>query len=42
MVNRSGKTAEALPAGVELLNGDVADLAFASHAAAGQPCSTTP
>lgn len=35
MVNRSGKTAEPLPAGVELLSGDVADPAFAIHAAAG-------
>lgn len=35
MVNRSGKTAEALPAGVELLRGDVADPAFAIRAAAG-------
>lgn len=35
MVNRSGKTAEPLPAGVELLSGNVAEPAFAVKAAAG-------
>lgn len=35
LVNRSGKTKEALPAGVELLRGDVADKRFAIKAAAG-------
>ncbi|MEZ4622286.1 MAG: NAD-dependent epimerase/dehydratase family protein [Caldilineaceae bacterium] len=35
MVNRSGKTDEPLPAGVELINGDVAEQAFAIKAAEG-------
>jgi nucleoside-diphosphate-sugar epimerase len=35
MVNRSGKTSEPLPSGVEVMAGNVADPAFASHAAAG-------
>lgn len=35
MVNRSGKTEEPIPVGVELINGDVADPSFASKAAAG-------
>jgi nucleoside-diphosphate-sugar epimerase len=35
MVNRSGKTAEPLPAGVELVNGDAADHTFAIKVAAG-------
>ncbi len=35
MVNRSGKTTEPLPTGVELINGDVAEHTFASQAAQG-------
>lgn len=35
MVNRSGRTSEPLPAGVELTHGDASDLSFAMQAAAG-------
>lgn len=35
MVNRSGKTSEPLPDGVELVNGDATDKAFAARAAEG-------
>jgi nucleoside-diphosphate-sugar epimerase len=35
MVNRSGKTSEALPKGVELVSGDAADPQFATEAAQG-------